>query len=120
MHAVDAAIARLAARQKELVSRGALLNEAVTRSAIPHRLRRGDLRQIHPGVYTTAHAPLICGAARARGRRVEVRYGPPRERRYRDLWIVTLADDDRCRAFEELPFWPPGSAGEYAAGPGAD
>jgi hypothetical protein len=38
--------------------------------------------------------------------RVEVRYGEPAPRVYRDLWIVTLAADGRCRAFEEWPFFP--------------
>jgi SnoaL-like domain len=38
--------------------------------------------------------------------RVEVRYGEPAQRLYRDLWIVRLADNGRCLAFEEWPFWP--------------
>ena len=38
--------------------------------------------------------------------RVEVRYGPPQNLEYRDLWIVRLSPDGRCRAFEEWPFWP--------------
>jgi hypothetical protein len=38
--------------------------------------------------------------------RLEVTYGDPPARRYRDLWIVTLAPDGRCRAFEEWPFFP--------------
>lgn len=38
--------------------------------------------------------------------RVEVRYGEPRPAEYRDLWIVKLAADGRCREFEEWPFWP--------------
>jgi SnoaL-like domain len=38
--------------------------------------------------------------------RVEVRYGPPRPREYRDLWIVTLDADRRATAFEEWPFHP--------------
>jgi ketosteroid isomerase-like protein len=38
--------------------------------------------------------------------RVEVRYGEPVSRVYRDLWIVTLGDDGRCTAFEEWPFFP--------------
>jgi len=46
--------------------------------------------------------------------RVEVRYGAPRERLYRDLWIVRLGSDGRCTAFEEWPFWPPGSPGTVA------
>jgi SnoaL-like domain len=38
--------------------------------------------------------------------RVEVVYAGPPERIYRDLWIVTLAADGRCSAFEEWPFFP--------------
>lgn len=38
--------------------------------------------------------------------RVEVRYGPPQDLEYRDLWIVRFDGDGRCRAFEEWPFWP--------------
>jgi ketosteroid isomerase-like protein len=36
--------------------------------------------------------------------RVEVEYGTGAE--YRDLWIVGLDADGRCRRFEEWPFWP--------------
>ena len=38
--------------------------------------------------------------------RVEVRYGDPVHQEYRDLWVITFADDGRCGAFEEWPFWP--------------
>jgi ketosteroid isomerase-like protein len=38
--------------------------------------------------------------------RVEVRYGPPQDLEYRDLWIVRFDGDGRCREFEEWPFWP--------------
>jgi SnoaL-like domain len=38
--------------------------------------------------------------------RVEVVYGDPPARTYRDLWIITLAEDGRCSAFEEWPFHP--------------
>ena len=38
--------------------------------------------------------------------RLEVRYGDPVHQEYRNLWIVRLAADGRCRAFEEWPFWP--------------
>jgi ketosteroid isomerase-like protein len=38
--------------------------------------------------------------------RAEVRYGAPLHREYRDLWIMHLDDDGRCRWFEEWPFWP--------------
>jgi ketosteroid isomerase-like protein len=50
--------------------------------------------------------------------RVEVRYGPPKDRLYRDLWIVRLDADGRCTHFEEWPFSPP--EGEGAPAMGAD
>ena len=49
--------------------------------------------------------------------RVEVRYGDPVTRTYRDLWIVRLDESGRCVEFEEWPFWPKGSGGSYPAGP---
>ncbi|MGH2983202.1 MAG: YybH family protein [Solirubrobacterales bacterium] len=48
--------------------------------------------------------------------RVEVRYGPPKEKLYRDLWIVRLDADGRCIHFEEWPFWPPGTEGAPTRG----
>jgi ketosteroid isomerase-like protein len=38
--------------------------------------------------------------------RAEVRYGDPVRQEYRDLWVVELCDDGRCRWFEEWPYWP--------------
>jgi ketosteroid isomerase-like protein len=38
--------------------------------------------------------------------RVEVVYGGPPAREYRDLWVVTLDDTGRAREFEEWPFFP--------------
>jgi hypothetical protein len=38
--------------------------------------------------------------------RCVVRYGDPVTQEYTDLWVVELADDGRCRMFEEWPFWP--------------
>jgi hypothetical protein len=49
--------------------------------------------------------------------RLEVSYTAPKRRHYRDIWIVTLDGEGRCTAFEEWPFWPPGSEGGYAPGP---
>ena len=46
--------------------------------------------------------------------RVEVRYGEPRPQIYLDLWVIRLDGDGRCIAFEEWPFWPPGSGGSYS------
>jgi hypothetical protein len=47
--------------------------------------------------------------------RIHVQYGEPLNQEYRDLWIVTLDAAGRCTAFEEWPFWPPGSRGAAAA-----
>jgi hypothetical protein len=38
--------------------------------------------------------------------RIEVSYDAPEPHVYRDLWIVTLEVDGRCRAFEEWPYFP--------------
>lgn len=43
--------------------------------------------------------------------RIEVRYLAPEEAGFRDLWIVRLAPDGRCRHFEEWPFAPGRSVG---------
>lgn len=37
--------------------------------------------------------------------RVEISYGSTGNE-YRDLWVIRLAGDGRCRDFEEWPFWP--------------
>jgi hypothetical protein len=47
--------------------------------------------------------------------RVEVTYGEPTTREYRDLWVIRFAEDGRVVAFEEWPFWP---EQPYAARPG--
>lgn len=38
--------------------------------------------------------------------RVDVWYGNPVAREYRDLWVIDFAPDGRCEAFEEWPFFP--------------
>jgi hypothetical protein len=38
--------------------------------------------------------------------RVQVRYGDPVDREFRDLWIMRFAEDGRCDSFEEWPFSP--------------
>lgn len=48
--------------------------------------------------------------------RVEIRYGPPKDQEYRNIWIVRLNKDGRCTHFEEWSFWPPGSGGAVAGG----
>jgi ketosteroid isomerase-like protein len=49
--------------------------------------------------------------------RLEVRYGEPTPQTYRDLWIVRLDSEGRCTTFEEWPFWPSGTKGDFAPGP---
>jgi hypothetical protein len=49
--------------------------------------------------------------------RVEVTYGDPVAREYRDLWIVRFDESGRCIEFEEWPFWPAGQQGGWAPGP---
>ncbi len=38
--------------------------------------------------------------------RVEVRYGDPTAQEYRDLWVLSFADDGRVARFEEWAYWP--------------
>ena len=38
--------------------------------------------------------------------RLEVRYGDPVTREYRDLWVVRFAADGRAEDFEEWAYWP--------------
>jgi catechol 2,3-dioxygenase-like lactoylglutathione lyase family enzyme len=38
--------------------------------------------------------------------RVEVAYERPIPHEYRDLWVIGMQDDGRCRSFEEWPYWP--------------
>jgi hypothetical protein len=48
--------------------------------------------------------------------RIEVHYGAPKGKEYRDLWVVRLNDAGLCFHFEEWPFWPPDQEGAAAAG----
>ena len=48
--------------------------------------------------------------------RVEVEYHEPKNKEYRDLWIVGLNDAGLCFRFEEWPFWPPDQQGAAATG----
>jgi ketosteroid isomerase-like protein len=48
--------------------------------------------------------------------RIEARYGAPKNKEYRDLWIVRLNGDGLCTHFEEWPFWPPDQQGAPAGG----
>jgi ketosteroid isomerase-like protein len=48
--------------------------------------------------------------------RIEVQYRQPKNKEYRDLWVVRLDDAGLCSHFEEWPFWPPDQRGAPAAG----
>jgi SnoaL-like domain len=48
--------------------------------------------------------------------RIEVQYGAPKSKEYRDLWIVRLDETGLCSHFEEWPFWPPDQLGAPAVG----
>jgi ketosteroid isomerase-like protein len=48
--------------------------------------------------------------------RVEVQYREPKNKEYRDLWLVRLDEFGRCFHYEEWPFWPPDQKGAPAAG----
>jgi ketosteroid isomerase-like protein len=56
-------------------------------------------------VFTLATSILAVDGATAVVR-AEVRYGDPLRQEYRDLWILRMDDDGRCRWFEEWPYWP--------------
>lgn len=49
--------------------------------------------------------------------RVDVLYGQPVVQQYADIWIVELDERNKCIAFEEWPFWPPGRDGGWVKGP---
>lgn len=59
-----------------------------------------------PDEVFTLSSDLIAEQGNTCVARVEVVYAGSRQRTYRDLWVITLASDGRCRAFEEWPFHP--------------
>jgi very-short-patch-repair endonuclease len=56
--AVDRAIAAIAARQRTLIRRSALLELGLSPRAIKYRIQTGLLRVVHPGVYALGPGPL--------------------------------------------------------------
>jgi hypothetical protein len=66
-----------------------------------------DAERDGPDEAFTMHARVIAVDGRVGVVRVEVAYGEPVTDRWLDLWILELADDGRCVAFEEWPFAPP-------------
>lgn len=59
-----------------------------------------------PGEVFTLHFMIVAAQRDTAVARLEVVYGAPPKRIYRDLWIITLTNDGRCTAFEEWPFHP--------------
>jgi len=109
MHAVDKAIARHAAAQKELVTGAALTDAGLTRSGLQHRLRTGRLSRVHHRVYTTAHAPLTFEQ-----RALAAVLACPGTRALGDGWAAGL-----WRMLSEPPDPPEvRREGEHRAGPG--
>ncbi len=57
MHPVERAIAKIAGRQDNVISRQELLAAGLNRGAIAHRVRAGRMRRQHRGVYILGPAP---------------------------------------------------------------
>jgi SnoaL-like domain len=54
----------------------------------------------------TLTSEIVAAAGGTAVARLEVQYGEPVIRTYRDLWIITLDPGGLCTAFEEWPFFP--------------
>jgi hypothetical protein len=61
----DAAISRLAARQRALITRAQLLELGLGRRAIDHAIARGRLHRIHQGIYSLVPVPVLPALAAA-------------------------------------------------------
>lgn len=59
-----------------------------------------------PDEVFTLRSEIVAAQGDTAVARLEVVYGDPPQLTYRDLWIITLTGDGRCRAFEEWPFYP--------------
>jgi very-short-patch-repair endonuclease len=61
-HPLDGVIARMAARQRGLVTRAQLIDAGLGRSGIRRRVEAGRLHLLHRGVYAVGHPGLAPGA----------------------------------------------------------
>jgi hypothetical protein len=61
----------------------------------------------------TMHTSIVAVEGDTGVVRVSVDYGDPVAQSYRDLWVIVLREDGRARSFEEWPFWPEGSKGDW-------
>src|SRR5215469_5584439 len=57
MHAVERAIARIAGRQDNVITREQLVAAGLGRGAIAHRVGAGWMQRMHQGVYLIGAAP---------------------------------------------------------------
>ena len=65
-----------------------------------------DAEREGPGEAFTLRSEIVAVEGDTGVARIDVVYDGPPARRYRDLWIVVLDRDGRCRWFEEWPFFP--------------
>jgi ketosteroid isomerase-like protein len=65
-----------------------------------------EAERVGPDEMFTLDSEIVAAQGDTAVARLEVVYGAPTKRTYRDLWIITLASDGRCRHFEEWPFHP--------------
>ena len=65
-----------------------------------------DVEREGPDEVFTMRSTIVAAQGDTAVARIEVVYGDPPVRTYRDLWVITLDDDGRCTAFEEWPFHP--------------
>jgi SnoaL-like domain len=79
-------------------------DEAVT--GLPAIAALWEAEREGPAEVFTMNSDVVAADGDTAVVRVEVRYGDPVRQEYRDLWILRFADDGRCAAFEEWPFWP--------------
>lgn len=75
-------------------------------AGLPAIGRMWDETRDGPGEIFTAATSIVAVDGDTAVVRVEVKYGDPVHQEYRDLWIMRFADDGRCSAYEEWPFWP--------------
>jgi len=94
---------------------GELFTQDATYSLGPYEERHSGLEAIGemweherrgPDEEFTMTAEVIAVDGDTAVAQVEVVYGPPTDREYRDLWVMRFADDGRCTSFEEWAFWP--------------
>jgi len=65
-----------------------------------------DQERDGPGEIFTLATEIVAVDGTTAVVRAEVRYGDPVHQEYRDLWVMRLGSDGRCRWFEEWPYWP--------------